>query len=186
VQRSVDSEVVQAPIGAIAEDSDVALAQPARSIADVAGELALGFLAHSGLAQIALEFDHGEASLDVDPPAAAGLGLQLDLQVVLGQVQPAIEKQRLHIGLEVGFGAARPAGQPTDKRRKVDDPCGHAEMLADGAASRPSLPHWRRSATSPFSYRPPDPWTAKTKMRTAATAIKRTTAIAVHAAVPKS
>ncbi|GAB3138125.1 hypothetical protein GCM10027161_21040 [Microbispora hainanensis] len=80
------------PYGTVCEDTDVALSSLLASGPDIAGELLFGGLEDCGAAEVLLDFDDGEAELDVYAATVTDLGFQFDIKIVIGESKAPSEQ----------------------------------------------------------------------------------------------
>lgn len=84
----------------LAEPVDVvARLQTPSGLVDVPARAHAHATSRAGDPQIPLDLDHGESDLDVDPTPITDLGLQRDVQVLLGETETAGQQQLAHVRL---------------------------------------------------------------------------------------
>ncbi|MGQ0777803.1 MAG: hypothetical protein ACT4NY_25910 [Pseudonocardiales bacterium] len=97
--------VVSAPLAPVGEDADVPLPGLRAARRHVTGELLFCGPDDAGVAEILLDLDDGAADLDVDPPAIADLGFELDVEIMVPEPETTAEQQLPHVGLHGGLAA---------------------------------------------------------------------------------
>ncbi|MBN9801396.1 hypothetical protein DMP15_29850 [Pseudonocardia sp. UM4_GMWB1] len=120
--QGLADEVVEVPLRAVSEDSDVALPGLLAPRGHVTGQLDDRVFADVAGAQVPLDLEDAEPDLDIDPAPLTRRGLEHDLlQVLIIELQRCLREKHVQVGLHVRLGPARPPiSQTPNQRREID------------------------------------------------------------------